>query len=154
MKLSTRQDIAAPIDFVFQRATDFDAHGRQVMRRGIEIERADNLVQPGPGMCWNLAFTYRGKPRKMFGELVKLESPESFQIESQTLGIEALFTAEFMALSRGRTRLIAGLQLTPKALSARLLIQSLKLAKSKLDQGFSQRVAHFARDTQDRYAQR
>ncbi len=153
MKFSTRQDIEAPIDFVFRHAADFEAHARQAMRRGIEVARADNLDEPAPGMCWNLRFSYRGKARRMFGELVEFEAPTGFAIQSESGGIESRFEAEFLTLSQGRTRLRAGLQISPRTLSARLLVQSMKLAKGRLSDAFAARVAQFAEDLEDRYVE-
>ncbi len=154
MKFSTRQDVEAPIDFVFRHAADFEAHARQAMRRGIGVARADNLAEPAPGMCWNLQFTYRGKDRRMFGELVEFDVPGRFVIQSESGGIESLFEAEFLTLSKGRTRLRAGLRISPRTLSARLFVQSLKLAKGRLSEAFASRVAQFAEDIEDRYAER
>ena len=41
--------------------------------------------------------------------------------------------------------------MSPKSLSARLLLQSLKLAKSNLTRRFKLRVTEFAEDVEDRY---
>ncbi|MEE9387072.1 MAG: SRPBCC family protein [Paracoccaceae bacterium] len=152
MKFSTRQDIAAPIDFVFDRTADFDAIERQAMRRGIEIDRADDLGCNGTGMRWNIQFPYRGKRRKVKGELTEYDVPNRYLIRSVSGGVEADFDVEFLALSRNRTRVIVGLQLSPKSLSARLLVQSLKLTKSSLDDRFANRIAKFANDVQNDYS--
>ncbi len=152
MKFSTRQDIEAPIDYVFARTADFSALERQAMRRGIVVDRADNLQSNGIGICWNVAYPYRGKTRKIRGELTEYDAPNSYLIQSVSGGIEADFDVEFLPLSRGRTRLLVGLQLTPKSLSARLLVQSMKLAKSSLDDRFVTRITQFASDVQNRYA--
>ena len=65
MKQTTRQDVEAPLDFVYQRLTDFDHFERMAMRRGAELERTDRLKTPGVGMAWRLRFTYRNKPRSL-----------------------------------------------------------------------------------------
>jgi hypothetical protein len=65
MKQTTRQDVEAPLDFVYQRLTDFDHFERMAMRRGAELERTDRLKTPGVGMAWRLRFTYRNKTRSL-----------------------------------------------------------------------------------------
>ncbi|MGR3291793.1 MAG: SRPBCC family protein [Paracoccaceae bacterium] len=130
MKFSTRQDIEAPIEYVFGRTTDFDALERQALRRGIEVDRADNLNCTGTGMRWIVIFPYRGKSRKISGELTEFDAPNLYLIQSVSGGVEADFDVEFLPLSRNRTRVIVGLQLSPKSLSARLLVQSMKLART------------------------
>ncbi len=152
MKFSTRQDIEAPIDYVFDRAADFDAHIRQAMRRGIEVERIDTLQHVAPGMRWSVRFGFRGKPRQMHGELVHFDAPDRFVIQSFSNGIEVEFVADLVPLSASRTRLIAGLELLPKTLPSRLLLQSLKLGKHKLDQRYSRKIAQFGEETEEKYA--
>ncbi len=151
MKFSTRQDIDAPVDFVFTSATDFPGFEKQALRRGIEVARADNLIQIGPGMCWNASFPFRGKPRRIEAELVKFDQLLGYTVQSVSGGIEADLTVDFMALSRVRTRVLVGLDMRPKTLSARLLIQSLKFAKSNLYSRFEARVGRFSKDIEDQY---
>ena len=151
MKFSTRQDIEAPIEFVFLRATDFDAYERQALRRGVDIGRDDLLESVGPGMRWTAEFPFRGKTRKLRSELTKFDEPNSFLIQSVSGGVEADFEIEFLPLSRNRTRVRVGLELSPKTLSARLLVQSLKFTKRSLDNRFAKRVALFGGDIENRY---
>ncbi len=66
-------------------------------------------------------------------------------------GVRADFEIELMALSHNRTRIRAGLDLRPVTLAARLLIQSLKFAKSNLDRRFAERMVEFARDVELKY---
>ncbi len=151
MKFSTRQDIEAPVDFVFGRATDFSAFEKQALRRGIEIARTDDLTVAAPGMRWNATFAFRGKPRRIDAELAAFDDPNAFLIQSATGGVESDLVVDFMALSRSRTRVVVGLDMRPKTLSARLFIQSLKFAKANLYGRFETRVARFARDIEEQY---
>jgi hypothetical protein len=57
---------------------------------------------------------------------------------------------ELVALSRGRTRLSVELELKPRSISARLLVQSLKLARANLNKKFHLRMADYARELEDR----
>ena len=151
MKFSTRQDIEAPIEFVFLRATDFGAYERQALRRGVDIGRDDLLEAVEPGMRWKAKFPFRGKTRVLNSELTKFDEPNSFLIQSVSGGVEADFDIEFLPLSRNRTRVKVGLELSPKTLKARLLVQSLKFAKKSLDKQFEKRVALFGGDIECRY---
>ena len=151
MKFSKQQDIEAPIDYVFKRATDFRAFERQALRRGIEIARVDDLGQDAVGLRWKAAFPYRGKRRDVDAELIQLDAPNQLLIQSESGGISAEFGVEFMPMSANRTRVKIGLQMLPKTLPARMLVQSLKFAKSSLDVRFARRVEQFGTELQERY---
>ena len=43
MKLSSRQDIEAPVAFVFDALNDFQAWERAALRRGAEVARTDKM---------------------------------------------------------------------------------------------------------------
>ena len=57
-----------------------------------------------------------------------------------------------MALSRGRTRVAVELEVKPLNLSARLLVQSLKLAKGSLTRKYKLRIGEYAKGMEERYA--
>ncbi len=151
MNFSAKEDIEAPIDFVFDQITDFPAFERSALRRGAEVQRMDNLKTAGPGMKWDATFTYRGREREVKLELLSMDRPSGIVVGSRSNMMGGQLVVDLVALSRGCTRMSVDLGITPKSLSARLLIQSLKLAKSKLNQRFRKRVANHAAEIEDRY---
>lgn len=151
MKFSTREDVGAPIEYVFSRATDFAAFERSALRRGADIQRKDNLTTAGAGAAWRISFPFRGKTRIVAANVQEFDAPNRFEIFSLSGGIEALATIDLVALSKTRTRISVSVELKPQNLSARLLIQSLKLAKTSLNERFRKRIAGFAQDTEDNY---
>ncbi len=154
MKFSTREDIEAPIDAVFEMLSDFEGFERSAMRRGAEVQRVDKLAAPGVGMMWDVVFSMRGKMRKVQLQMTRFERPQDMVISYTSPGLEGTFQIELMALSRSRTRIIIALELLPLNLSARLLVQSLKLAKTSLTNRFKLRVAEYAKGIEDRYKRR
>ncbi|MBV1866364.1 MAG: SRPBCC family protein [Marinosulfonomonas sp.] len=152
MKFSTRQDINAPVEFVFERATDFGSFERQAMRRGVEIERVDENDENCVGMQWSAKIPFRGKLRRVRAELTEYDAPHRLFFQSVSGGVEANMEVELLPLSRQRTRIRLGLTLLPRTLPARLLVQSLKFAKNNLDDKFAKRVISFGRDVEDRHA--
>mgnify|MGYP001549952864 CR=1 FL=1 len=97
-----------------------------------------------PGSKWKAAFTWRGRVYDVDAELVNLEEGEGYAIESRSNGVECLGVVDLMALSKSRTRMFVSIELKPTTLSSRLLVQSLRLAKSSLTRRFKSRVAEFA----------
>lgn len=152
MKLSTKEDIGAPIERVFAGLCDFEVFERQAMRRGAEVQRTDSLTQPGVGMGWNAAFTFRGRRRNLELSMIRFDAPNEMVVQAVSPSIAATFSVELLALSRNRTRLTIGLDMRPLNLSARLWIQSLKLAKGPLTKRFKLRVADYSKVLEERLA--
>lgn len=153
MKFSTREDVEVPIDQAFALICDFDAYERSAMRRGAEVRRVDDLSKPGVGMKWAASFKMRGKKRNLELELemTRFDQPTEICVLSSTSGINGTGQIELLALSRGRTRILVEFELKPTNLSARLLVQSLKLAKNSLTKRYKLRVAEFAKNIEDRH---
>jgi uncharacterized protein YndB with AHSA1/START domain len=150
MQLTATEDIEAPLDRVFAEVADLETLERQAMRRGIAVQRHGAATPPAPGLGWTVQFQYRGKRREAEISLTEYTAPERIAFHSVSGGLETGFTLDLIALSRSRTRINVATELMPKTLSARLLVQSLKLAKGGLDKRFRQRMAALARDLEAR----
>lgn len=151
MKFSTREDVEAPIDAVFAMLCDFEGFERAAMRRGADVRRVDRLDDPGVGMQWTAVFELRGKRREMQIEMVQFDRPNEMVIHSTSQGLNGEMRFELIALSRSRTRVRVELEIKPKNLSARLFVQSLKLAKASLTKKYKLRVADYATTMEERY---
>lgn len=149
MKFSTREDIEAPVAEVFARVVDFDHFERQILRRGAQVSRLDDLAASGVGMTWKTRVPVRGRQREIVSEITELSEPTRMVIASQSAGVDSTFLVELLALSRTRTRLRVTLDLRPTNFSARLFVQSLKLAKASLNRRFAERVATFAAEARN-----
>ncbi len=150
MKFSAQEDVSAPIDQVFEALCDFEMFERQTMRRGAELQRVDPSAQMGVGMRWKVKYTTRGRKRDFDLELTQFDPTNQMLFAAKSSGLDATFTVDLLALSRNKTRLAVALEMKPLNLSARLLIQSLKLAKSNLTKKFKDRVADYAKNLGER----
>jgi carbon monoxide dehydrogenase subunit G len=150
MKFSTREDIEAPIAHVFDQISDFDAFERRALRQGANVKR----MSDGPavvGTSWEVAFKFRGRTRQVQPTLTQIEHPNGYQIETVSDGMTAKSEVTLVALSPSRTRISVAIDLRAQTLTARLLIQSMKLAKAKLTKRFKVRVLDLAEDIEDGY---
>ncbi|MBD3763874.1 MAG: SRPBCC family protein [Rhodobacterales bacterium] len=151
MKLSTREDIEAPIAFVFDQIADFDAWERSALRRGAEVQRTDSLPQPGAGMTWRLRFPWRGKARKADLALAGHEPPHRLAVTGEEANLGGRLDIELIEMSPRRTRMTVAIELKPRTLTARLFLQSLKLAKARLVKKLKARTAQFAAEVERRH---
>ncbi len=144
MKFSSREDIDAPIDRVFEAVSDFDAFERRMLRRGVDITRDDASPIDEVGTCWKAKFTWRGRSYDVDAELVGLQPGEGYVIDSRSNGVECRGVVDLVALSKTRTRMFVSIDLKPTTISARLMLQSLRLVKGNLSRRFKGRVQEFA----------
>ena len=151
MIFTAREDVEAPIDVAFDMLCDFESFERSAMRRGAEVQRADDLAEPGIGMIWDAVFQLRGKRRDVRIEMVTFDRPNEIVLETTSPGLLGQMAFELTALSRSRTRIAVKLEIKPLNLSARLLVQSLKLGKARLTRKFKERVSEYASGMEQRY---
>lgn len=150
MRIKVREDIAAPAAHVFAAVTDTAAFERQALRRGADVRRLDRLPALGPGVGWRVGFPFRGRQRELDIEVMQLEAPVAASGRFGIGGIGGQATADLLALSRGTTRLTITLDLKASTLAARLLLQSLRLARGNLERRMQARVAAWARGVEGR----
>ncbi|MEM1301001.1 MAG: SRPBCC family protein [Pseudomonadota bacterium] len=144
MKFSTREDVEVPIEAVFQALADFESFERRALRRGAEVERTDGLTEPGVGMAWTVGFKFRGRDRTLLPRVTRYDVPNLMEVISTSGGLDVVLAVELVDLSPARTRMSVGLEMKPNTLSARLLVQSMKLAKANLTKRFKVAVADYA----------
>jgi uncharacterized protein YndB with AHSA1/START domain len=152
MKFSAKADIAAPADAVFAALTDFSGLERAARQGGAAMMRIDALAEPGAGMGWTGRVPFRGKPRQVTLQIAAITPPNGLHMTGFTQNLGLTMTFEVIALARSQSRLQVGVEVKPKTLTARLMIQSAKLGKSGLDRKFRKRVEDFAALVAERHA--
>jgi uncharacterized protein YndB with AHSA1/START domain len=150
MKLASRHDVEAPIGQVFAELTNFDQWERAAMRRGADVTRTDTLKAPGPGMTWLSKFRHHSRDRTATLRIDRMETPSRIEMTAMSSLVDADITFELVELSVRRTRLHLSLEMRPKTLASKLYVQSLKLAKGRVERNFQGRVAQFVLELEDR----
>ncbi len=146
MKFSKSEDVELDQDALFAKVSNFRMFERLVIRRGVTIDRVAGTPEDAVGMAWDSEFDLRGKKRKARIEIVEFDAPNlvKFHAVSKTMNIR--FELDLTALSAKRTRMTVTAVLDPQTLSARLVVQSMKLGRSKMNNRFAQRVRQFANE--------
>ncbi|MCB1334110.1 MAG: SRPBCC family protein [Roseivivax sp.] len=145
MKFSAKEDIAAPIASVFAVLEDFDVVERAAMRRGVEVSRQDSDSGAAQGTHWTARFDFRGKPRESSIALSSVSAPETLVFDATTGGLGSQVQLDLVALNPALTRLSMTAELKPHTLAARLMVQSLRLAKGSVEKRFRARFGDAAR---------
>lgn len=151
MKLKTSEDIEATMEQVFEAISDFDGMERAALRRGADVKRTDDMTSDGVGMAWHATFPYRNRSRSAEMEITAFNPPNQLTMFSKVSGMDATVDVDLMSLSRSRTRMTLSIDMRPKTISARLLVQSMKIARSTMVRRFRKRVADYAQMIEERY---
>lgn len=153
MEFTARDDVDVPIEAAFDLLSEYDVFERMAMRRGIEVQRHEPDAPIGVGTKWTVDFAWRGKDICMRAEIISFNRPDWIEIEAIMPGMDVTVTFELLALSKKRTRLHFKATSSAKTLPMRLLLQSLKLARSNIDKRLHERVKLQCRNLEERYYQ-
>ncbi len=150
MKLATKKDIEAPIAKVWAALSDYEAWERSAMRRGVDVERTDKLTKPGPGMSWTSRCADRARTRKADMKLTEMTGPGLLAFTLASDAVDVATKVELIEMSARRTRMHLTAEVKPRSLGARLFLQSLRLARAKVDRKFDAKVGQLALELETR----
>lgn len=145
MQISHTEELDAPIDHVFAACTDFADFKRRAEARGARITRKDDMAAPGVGLAWTVATTLHGRDRLIDVEVVKFEPPDAMALRSQTGGLDGLAVLDLREIRGGRTQMGLAIDIKAESFPARLVLQTLKLARVRLTRQLRLRLGGFAR---------
>jgi hypothetical protein len=151
MKLVAKYDIEAPVAYVYTQLTDFEAWERMALRRGVEVTRTDRLTRPGAGMQWQVSFALRGKERRLSLRIAAFSPTSHLAIALASTMFDGEVVLDLLDLAPDRTRCEVRLDVKPRTIGARIYVQTLRLARKKVDRSFAQRVAQLAIEIEDRH---
>lgn len=151
MDFNARDDIEAPIEFVFAQVTNFKSFERSIMRRGGDVERLHGGEDAAVGTKWRVQFRMRGKERSVDAELVRVDHPNGVTVEIKSPSVDGDMVVELISLSKARTRINVSAQTGAKTIPAKLLFQSIRFARAKTETRFQALVSGFAEDVESRY---
>lgn len=150
MQLTTSRDIEAPRDAVYAQLTDVDQWERTALRRGADVQRLDPRPAAAPGMSWRAAFPFRGKPREITVTLDRMIPGQALQATATGTALEAVTRLDLSEMSPRRTRVTVTVDITARTLTARLFLQSMRLAQGRVKQRFDSRIAQLASEIEGR----
>jgi len=152
MKFSNRVDVALPADKLFETLTDIPSLERAAMKKGVVMRRLDSLAEKAAGMSWDVGFRLRGKPRQMVVDVTRYDAPVRIEYSGTSAGFEVTLVLEFKDLAPSRSRMSTVLEIKPRTLGGRLLLQSARLGRANLDRRYDERIKSFLRDLESRHA--
>lgn len=134
MEITVSEDIDAPTAPVWQRMSDFSTAEDMAKARGVTLSRVGNWARADVGVEWRGKVNVRGKSRPIAARVVTFTPEDTLTVDSTIGGMQSVYSVSLVALAPGVTRATARLELTASTLTARLILQTLKLARGRLMQ--------------------
>lgn len=141
MKLTAKTDLDAPAAFVYDSLTDTQNWEREAVRRGIDVDRPAGAPLTGIGAAWRISGRYRGKQRRLLLKISKLLPGEVIEYSFDSPSANGGIVLEVTALSARRSRLRLAVDIRPKTLAARLFLNTIRLAKGRVESKLEARLA-------------
>jgi hypothetical protein len=132
MKFKVSEDVDAPQEMVWARFTDFSGFEEDARGRGAILNRVRNWTQTVQGVEWRGEVTVRGKSRPITAKVTQLVPQELCIVDSRIGGMNCHQEIIFVPLSTTVTRVALMLDLSADTLTARLLLQTMKLARGRV----------------------
>jgi hypothetical protein len=141
MKFKVTEDVDAPRAMVWARLTDFGQMEQDARGRGATVTRVGNWTHTAEGVEWRGEVTVRGKVRPLSAKVARLVPEDICLIESRIGGMECVYELNFVALTPEVTRVTVVLDLSAQTLTARLILQTMKLARGRVMQRLQGMIA-------------
>lgn len=151
MKLNSREDIEAPMEHVYRALADTDHWERAALRRGATVVRQDTRPTPGPGMQWAITFGFRGKDRELDLRCTEMDGAHRLCFVGESNAVLGQCELDLTEMGPKRTRLAISIEIKPQTLAARLFLQTLSLARGRVQGRLDMRAAQLSADIEDRW---
>jgi hypothetical protein len=132
MKLTAKTDLDAPVGFAYDTLSDFAQWEREAVRRGIDIERVGGPAA-GVGAAWRISGRFRGKPRKLTLQVREIVPGDRVDYQFDSPSADGTILVEVSPLSTRRCRVRLQIEVKPKTLAARLFLNTIRLAKGRVE---------------------
>jgi len=132
MKFKVSEDVDAPQAMVWARFVDFTTLEDDARGRGATVTRVGNWTDAAEGVAWRGDVTVRGRSRPLAAKVTRHAPEDLCLIESRIGGMNCTYEMTFVPLAAEVTRVALVLELSADTLTARLLLQTLKLARGRV----------------------
>jgi hypothetical protein len=151
MKLTAKTDLEVPAEFLHACLSDTTSWEHDAIRRGVEIERPAEMPLSGVGAGWRISAPYRGRVRQVLLRIEDLVPPDLIIYSFDGLALAGSATVETKLLSSRRSRLKVSVEAKPKTLAARLFLNTLRLARRRVEDRLEKRLGQLGARIEQRY---
>ena len=152
MRLTSREEIDVPLAFAYAQLSDPAGWEQVALRRGVDLRRLGPQPGQGAGPVWAVGFVWRGKRREATFALTACDPPSRLAFAGTGGALDAVLAVDLTEIGPCRTRIVTRADLRPRTLVARMLVQSLRLARERVEAQFRGRTAQVGAEIAARFA--
>ena len=142
MLFAISETVAAPRDFVFARATEFDRLTRAIEGRGATVAAAEGT---GGAPRYEVEYPFRQAMWPVALELKDRRPPDALQVAVEAAVVTALADVVFQEAPAAATRVDLSVTLSPRNLQGRLFLGSLHMVRGRVEERLREDLAALAR---------
>lgn len=143
MKFSTRLDADVPAQVFYDHVCDFGRAQRLLSRSNVVMRRLSPAEASGVGICWYIDFRWQRRDRRLRLDVTDYDRPERLSLRGGSDQFQIAIDMVVVALARNRSRLLFDFNVKPLNMRARLLIQTARLGRARLQRRFDRVVKEF-----------
>ncbi len=152
MQFKHSQEIDAPVDYVFTRATDFKAFEKYQDIKGFSFSR-QGKHPIRIGTRWNIAVPFRGRRRKFQAELSELIPPRTVSYKSVSNKYTAALSLTFTPISATKSRMDMLVVAQSRGFATTLVFNSIRIARRRVNKRIRKAMQKVADQLAADYAQ-
>ncbi len=152
MKFSAQEVINLPVEDVFALLSQVETYEAASSGRQITVRRKPGNPTSGRGAAWTIGLAVQDVARDVDVEIDEADPPNHLLLGLSSGDFAGTARCALTSLTAGQTSLTCVLEFKPLTLAARLLIQPMKLARSKLDGKYASAIAAFASELETQHA--
>ena len=140
MRLASRTDIEAPAAGLYAALTNLDWLQDSARAAAVRLRRTDQGHGLVVGASWHSTLLWRGRERNAECTVERIEAPRSVRLGCRSGAYFCTIDLTLAPLSRKLTRMAVVVEVKPLSVRARLMLQTLRIGKSRLQARLDRRV--------------
>lgn len=133
MKFVNHTEVRRSAEAVFTYISKLDALEERARAGGVKVMRLSGDGALTPGTEWEVEGRFAGADRKVEIRLERVKVPSSLIFKNKTGGTEVDFEVQVLPQAANRTRLRTITDMKARSLSARLILQSMRLIRPRIN---------------------
>ncbi|WOI56777.1 SRPBCC family protein [Palleronia sp. LCG004] len=134
------RDIRAPRARIFDALSDFETIENRLRGRGALVERVDDGGAGPSGAAWRLEFDLLEKRRALEAHVIRIAPDDALAIAARSSGLDLTLDAVLSDTSGEATRMTLDATILAATLKGKVLLQSMKLARSRITRAIENRI--------------